>query len=82
MVPGSNPVDCKVAPSTPLAIFLQFEGIIFIWHSGLLAGSVICFFFPDPVNAEMFKLIREVIKWSQPPRRYVREIFAAGAVLI
>ena len=40
-----DPVDCKVAPSTVLAMFLKFERIRSIRHSGFLAGPIIgsCF---------------------------------------
>lgn len=40
-----DPVDCKVAPSTALAMFLQFERITSIRHSGFLARPIIrpCF---------------------------------------
>lgn len=45
-----DPVDCKGAPSTALAMFLQFERIAPIRHSGFLPGPIIGSFFSDLIR--------------------------------
>ena len=48
-----DPVDCKVAPSTVLVLFLQFERITPIRHSGFLARPIIGSCFLDLIRLSM-----------------------------